>query len=172
MQIEEQSQVAVVPEIAPAANSKQSVESNPARGRGGRRKGAGRKPNLAKRLLKGFTRETIALAVEDVDVKSVIIGLLKSRSDRTRLETLVFLRDTLHGRPAQNVSLSGGVNVNMAVWRPLQSLTDEEIQMLDSITKKINGPASSNALPDGPHNQIESNTAIEAEEVESAAVKE
>ena len=101
MQIEEQSQVAVVPEIAPAANSKQSVESNPARGRGGRRKGAGRKPNLAKRLLKGFTRETIALAVEDVDVKSVIIGLLKSRSDRTRLETLVFLMETLHGPSAE-----------------------------------------------------------------------
>jgi len=73
------------------------------------RPGAGRKPNLAKRLLKGFTRDTIALAVEDLDVNTVIIGLLKSKSDRTRLETLAFLRDTLHGRPAQSVSFSGGL---------------------------------------------------------------
>jgi hypothetical protein len=163
MQIEEQNQAAVVPEIAPQVDSNESAKSN----RGGRRKGAGRKPNLAKRLLKGFTRETIALAVEDVDVKTVIIGLLKSRSDRTRLETLAFLRDTLHGRPAQSVSLSGGVNVSMAVWRPLESLTDEEIQLLDSITKKMSGQANVNALPDGRQNQTESNTAIEAELVRS-----
>jgi hypothetical protein len=37
-------------------------------------------------------------------------------------------------------------------------------QLLDSITKKINGPASSNALLDGPHNQIESKPAIKAAE--------
>jgi hypothetical protein len=119
-------------------------------------------PHLAKRLLKGFTRETTALAVGDVDVKTVTIGLLKSKSDRTRLETLAFLRDTLHGRPAQSVSLSGGVNVNMAVWRPLESLTDEEIQLLDSITKKMSGQANVNALPDARQNQTESKPAIEA----------
>ena len=160
MHSEEQNQPVKVVEIAPQAESKQS-------NRGGRRKGAGRPPNLAKRLLKGFTRETIALAVEDVDVKAVIIGLLKSKSDRTRLETLAFLRDTLHGRPAQNLSLSGGVAVNLAVWRPLESLTDEEIQLLDSITKKMGGQADVNALPDARQNQTESKPAIEIGSVES-----
>lgn len=62
-----------------------------------------------------------------MDVREVIIGLLKSKSERVCLETLAFLMNTLYGRPAQNVSLSGGVNVNMAVWRPLENLSDEEM---------------------------------------------
>jgi hypothetical protein len=89
MHTEQQIQPAVTaPEIAPQAESKSK--------RGGKRPGAGRKPNLAKRLLKGFTRDVIALAVQEVDVGAVIVGLLKSKRERTRLETLVFVRDTLH----------------------------------------------------------------------------
>ena len=83
------------PQIPPQADSDESKSK-----RGGRRPRAGRKPNLAKRLLKGFTRDVIALAVQEVDVGAVIVGLLKSKRERTRLETLVFVRDTLHGRPA------------------------------------------------------------------------
>src|SRR5580700_2648185 len=97
MQTEQQIHPAEMPVIAPQADSKESKK------RGGKRPGAGRKPNLAKRLLKGFTRDVIALAVQEVDVGAVIVGLLKSKRERTRLETLVFVRDTLHGRPAQNV---------------------------------------------------------------------
>jgi len=52
MQIEEQNQV----QIAPVVDSKQSEE--PKSKRGGKRPGAGRKPNLTKILLKGVTRET------------------------------------------------------------------------------------------------------------------
>ena len=85
-----------------------SAESMPKK-RGGKRPGAGRKPNLAKRLLKGFSREAIAEAIADVDVGMVITSLLKSKRERTKLETLIFVRDTLIGRPAQNVQLSGGV---------------------------------------------------------------
>ena len=47
-----QSEAVQTPEIAPQPVSNQSK-------RGGKRPGAGRKPNLAKRLLKGFTRETL-----------------------------------------------------------------------------------------------------------------
>jgi len=144
---------------------KDSDESKPRRG--GKRAGAGRKPNLAKRLLKGFTRENIALAVQDIDVVELIAGLLKAKSERTRLETMAFLRDTLYGRPAQNVSLSGAVVHAHGLWRPLENLTDAEVQLLDSITKKLNPPATLDALPDGPHNQTKSNTAIEAEVMES-----
>jgi hypothetical protein len=103
----------------PPGNAIQGESSESRRSHGGKRPGAGRKVNLAKRLLKGFTRDTIALAVEDLDVKTVIIGLLKSKSDRTRLETLAFLRDTLHGRPGQSVSVSGGLIHAHTDWRPL-----------------------------------------------------
>jgi hypothetical protein len=136
-------------------------------GRGGKRQGAGRKPNLAKRLLKGFTRETIAQAAADVDVREVIVGLLKARSERTRLETLAFLRDTLYGRPAQSVSVSGALIHGHTDWRPLEQLSDTEVELLDSITKKLTTPA--NASQDGPQNQTESKPAIEAELVASGA---
>jgi hypothetical protein len=104
MHAEEQKQATTAPENAPQADSDESKSK-----RGGKRRGAGRKPNLAKRLLKGFTRDVIALAVQEVDVGAVIVSLLKSKRERTRLETLVFVRDTLHGRPAQNVQLSGSM---------------------------------------------------------------
>jgi hypothetical protein len=94
-------------------------------------------------------------AAADIDVREVIIGLLKARSERTRLETLAFLRDTLYGRPAQNVSLSGAVVHAHGLWRPLENLTDEEILLLDPITKKLNPPAVLDASPDGPQNQRE-----------------
>ncbi len=164
MQIEEQIHSAEMPAIAPG------VQSTESKRRGGKRPGAGRKPNLAKRLLKGFTRDTIARAAADIDVGEVIVGLLKARSERTRLETLAFLRDTLYGRPAQNVSLSGAVIHAHGLWRPLENLTDEEILLLDSITKKLNPPAVLDASQDGPHNQIESKPAIEAEQLDCGSI--
>ena len=165
MHTEQQIQPAVTaPEIAPQAESKSK--------RGGKRPGAGRKPNLAKRLLKGFTRDVIALAVQEVDVGAVIVGLLKSKRERTRLETLVFVRDTLHGRPAQNVQLSGGVLHAHTAW-PLMAfaaLSEEEAMQLDALTKKVFAPVS-NPSPDGPHNQIESKPAIEVEVMESDSTR-
>jgi hypothetical protein len=62
--------------------------------------------------------DTIARAVEDIDLGTTIVGLLKAESERTRLETLAFLRDTLYGRPAQSVSLSGAVVHAHGLWRP------------------------------------------------------
>ena len=57
MQTEQQTQQAIAaPEVAPKAESAETKESK----RGGKRPGAGRKPNLAKRLLKGCTPEAIA----------------------------------------------------------------------------------------------------------------
>lgn len=160
MQTEEQ--------IQSAAPEPQSSESK--RTHGGKRPGAGRKPNLAKRLLKGFTRDNIAQAAADVDVREVITGLLKAKSERTRLEMLAFLRDTLYGRPAQSVSLSG--TIMHGQWRPLENLTDEEILLLDSITKKLNPLAGSNASPDGPQNQVESAAATNVVDVECEPVSD
>ena len=154
-------------EVTAQPDSKESDESRPKRG--GRRPGAGRKPNLAKRLLRGFSRDAIAEAVAGVDCGAVIVGLLKSKREKTRLETLAFVRDTIIGRPAQNVNVAGGL-LHAHAWRPLATLTDEEVQQLDAITKKLSAPVS-NALPDAPQNQIESKPAIEAEVVESESPK-
>lgn len=160
MQAETQTEAILAPENAVLGESVES-KSN----RGGKRAGAGRKPNLAKLLLKGFSKNTLAEAVANVDVGAVVTSLLKSKKERTKLETLVFLRDTLWGRPAQNVSHSGGILHAHTVWRPLASLSDEEVQALDAITKKLVAPA--NASPDAQQNQIESKPCIEAMEVQS-----
>ena len=157
MQVEEQKTATAVP---PA----DSDDSKPKSNRGGKRPGAGRKPNIASRLLKGLSRDTLGLAVQEIDVKGVITGMLKSNRERTRLETLVFVWDRLYGRPAQNVNVAGGVVHAHTVWRPLETLTDEELRLLDSVTKKLSAPAS-DASPDGQQNQIESKPAIEAVEV-------
>jgi len=82
-------------------------ESKPKRG--GKRPGAGRKPNLAKHLLKGVTRDTIIQAVENVDVQAVILGLLRSKKEIIRLQTLNFIFDRIQGKPKQDVSVSGGL---------------------------------------------------------------
>ena len=89
MPLEEQNQTVTAPQIAPLANSEQSDE--PKSRRGGRRPGAGRKPNLAKVLLKGVSRNTILAAVENVDVGSIIIGLLRSKREQTRIEAPHFM---------------------------------------------------------------------------------
>jgi hypothetical protein len=166
MQAETQEQAITTPEIAPLGESDQSKPK-----RGGKRPGAGRKPNLAKRLLKGFSREAIAEAVANVDVGAVVTSLLKSKREKTKLETLIFLRDTMIGRPAQNVSLSGGLTHAHTIWRPLASLSDEEVQALDAITKKLTAPATptSDASQNAHQNQIESKPALEAEVMESEA---
>ena len=99
----------------------------------------------------------------------VILSLLKSKRERTKLETLVFVWDRLYGRPAQNMNVSGSMVHAHTVWRPLATLSDEEMQLLDSITKKLTAPAVSDASQNAHQNQIESKPAIEAEVVASEA---
>lgn len=87
----------------------------------------------------------------------VVTSLLKSKREKTRLETLIFVRDTLIGRPAQNVQVSGGMLHAHTVWRPLADLTDEEMAQLDKLTKKLTAPS-----PNAAQNQIESKPASRA----------
>ena len=165
MQTESQAEPITASETAVLGDSVESKSK-----RGGKRAGAGRKPNLAKRLLKGFSRAAIAEAVADVDVGAVVTSLLKSKREKTKLETLIFLRDTMIGRPSQNVSLSGGLVHAHTVWRPLSALNDEEIALLDKLTKKLATPVS-NASPDAHQNQIESKPdTIDAEVVSEETV--
>jgi hypothetical protein len=108
-----------------------SKESEPPKSkRGGKRSGAGRKPNLTKILLKGVTRETILAACENVDVGGVIIGLLRSKREQSRIEALHFIFDRLMGKPKQDVS--GGLLLLHAHTRDplLAALPKEAVEAL------------------------------------------
>lgn len=65
MQTAQQAEKTVkVPQIAPVSESSESTPKK----HGGRRPGAGRMPNLARRLVNGFSRDAIAEALATVDV--------------------------------------------------------------------------------------------------------
>jgi hypothetical protein len=150
MQAEEQKQPVTMPKIAPA----DSDDSKPKPG--GKRRGAGRKPNLAKALLKGVSRTTILAAVENLDVGSIITGLLHSKREQTRLEALHFVFDRVIGKPKQDLTLSGGI-VHAHTRDPLlASLPREALaRSYDEVLAKHAMPA----LQDGPHNQTKSDAA-------------
>ncbi len=164
MQIEEGNQPAAMPKSAPQVDSDESKPK-----RGGKRPGAGRKPNLAKVLLKGVSRTTILAAVENVDVGEIIIGLLKSKREQTRLEALHFIFDRVMGKPKQDLSVSGGI-VHAHTRDPfLAALPKEALEALsrsyDEVLAKYSTPVLEVAQ-DGPHNQTKSDAATNAIDVE------
>jgi hypothetical protein len=154
-------QDATSPEIQPASDSNEPTKSK----RGGKRPGAGRKPNLAKRLLKGVTRDTIIAAVQDIDVGNVIIGLLKSKRELVRLQTLNFIFDRVQGKPKQDLSVSGGMLHVHARDPLLASLPKEGLEKLlrawDEVFSEY-APTVEDTAQDGPQNQIESKPATQA----------
>jgi hypothetical protein len=161
MQIEEQNQAVNIPQIMPQSDSK---ESKPARG--GKRPGAGRKPNIAKRLLNGVKPVTAAEALEGIDVRAVVHDLLKNGSRNVKLQTLTALWDRIYGRPKQDVSVSGGL-IHAHTRDPfLASLPKEALEELARSYDGVLARYVQNDAQDGPHNQIESKPAIEAEVVE------
>ena len=136
------------------------------RGRGGKRPGAGRKPDYLKRL--GITPMKAAEILAHHDEPKLWSGLLNSRSEDVRFRTLSYLTDRRDGKPKQQVDVSGGLMHAHTVYRDprLANLSAEELASLDSLTRKL-----VTAAQDGPHNQIESNIAIEAEVVDSEAMR-
>ena len=78
--------------------SRQADSNESKRKRGGKRPGAGRKPNYAKRLLSGVKPLTAAEALEGIDVKAVVHDLLKHGSRPVKLQTLTVLWDRIYGR--------------------------------------------------------------------------
>jgi hypothetical protein len=160
MQIEAQN----APETTPQAVSKESEP--PKSMRGGKRQGAGRKPNLTKILLKGVSRQTILAACENVDIGSVIIGLLRSKREQSRIEALHFIFDRVMGKPKQDVNVSGGLlhahtRDPRLVALPKEAL-EEMARAYDAILAKHTLPVL-DVSQDGPQNQIEIKHAIEAE---------
>jgi len=132
----------IEPENSPQAESSESKSK-----RGGKRPGAGRKPNLAKRLLKGFSRDALLEAADNIDVGAVITSLLRSKREKTRLETLLFVRDSVLGRPAQSLNVSGGLMHAHTAWRPLSTLSDAEIEQLDAIINQIKANSAGSPSP-------------------------
>lgn len=70
--------------------------------------------------------------------------------------------DGRDGKAKQALEVSGGLLHAHTAYRDpkLAALSQEELQALDALTRKLALPA-----PDGPQNQIESNAAIEEFEV-------
>ena len=136
-------------------------ESKPKRG--GRRPGAGRKPNLAKRLLSGIKPTTAADILSRIGTAAVVNDLLKNGSRQLKWQVITVLWDRVYGKPKQDVSVSGGLVHAHTVYRNpvLASLSPEELAQLDALTKKLVAPAQNTS-----HNQIESDAAIESEGAE------
>lgn len=86
-----------------------------------------------------------------------LIGLAFRRAKQGSVKHLAILLAYAEGKPAQNVNVSGGL-FHAHAWRPLASLTDEQVEQLAAIRAKLRGPEE-------PQNQLESKPVIEAEVV-------
>ena len=125
-----------------SVKSDESKESKP--GRGGKRRGAGRKPNYAKRL--GLKPMTAAEILSEADEKRIALDLLKHKNANVRLQTLCALWDRRDGKPKQAVNLSGGVVHGHTVYRNpvLAALSMEE---LDHLTPSLRNSLCQSRIP-------------------------
>ncbi len=144
----------------------EAVEAAQKSKRGGKRIGAGRKPNYLKRL--GIKAITAAEILAHVDEPELWQGLLTHKSPDVRLRTLQYLTDRRDGKPRQAVDVSGGILHAHTTYRnpQLAALSPEELTALDALTKKLALPA-----PDTPYNQTKSDAATNAIDVECEDVQ-
>ena len=168
--IAEQNQSTESAENAPQGNQSNSDESK--RKRGGKRPGAGRKPNYAKRLLSAVKPVTAAEALEGVDVRAIVHDLLKNGSRPVKLQTLTVLWDRIFGKPKQEIGVSGGLLHAHTRDPRLAAMPKEALEALaksyDEVLAKYPVPVLE-AGQDALQNQIESKPAIEAVTVEPSA---
>jgi hypothetical protein len=119
--------------------------------KGGKRPGAGRKPNYFERLqIKPMTAaEILAKCCNEVDAWK---WFLTHKDPDIRLKAFVYLTDRRDGKPRQAVDVSGGIVHAHTVYRnpQLAALSPEELQSLDALTKKLALPA-----PDAPQEPID-----------------
>lgn len=141
-------------EQTPATDSTDSTPIN--KQHGGKRPGAGRPPNLLKRMIGRLKPAGAAGLLAGIDVEATIAEIMKKGSLPLKQRTLADLMDRAWGRPAQAVSVSGAVV--HAHWTPgkYSHLTDEEFAKLAELSAKALGPPASNTSQDAPHNQTES----------------
>jgi hypothetical protein len=118
---------------------------------GGKRPGAGRKPDYLKRL--GVTPVNAAQILERYDPHVFWGWFLKHPNPKIRLEAAQYLTDRRDGKPRQAVDVSGTLNHAAVPYRDprLAGLSDDELATLDGLTRKLLP-----AAPDVPRNQPES----------------
>ncbi|HWY42333.1 MAG TPA: hypothetical protein VNX66_02465 [Candidatus Sulfotelmatobacter sp.] len=164
MQTETHTQPVAAPENAPLSESTPIKKEH-----GGKRAGAGRKPNLLKRMIGRLKPAGAEELLAGIDVEATIAEIMKKGSLSLKQRTLADLMDRAWGRPAQAVSVSGAVL--HAHWTPgkYSHLTDEEFATLAELSAKALGQPIPGNNQDAPHNQIESKPAIELAEVGSDA---
>jgi len=133
---EQAATVLETPEIAPAGDSTPIKKQH-----GGKRSGAGRKPNLVKRLIGRLAPLSAGEILEGIDVEGTIAEIMQKGSLSLKQRTLADLMDRAWGRPAQAVNVSGAVV--HAHWTPgkYSHLTDEEFALLAELSAKALGPA-------------------------------
>jgi hypothetical protein len=168
MQDEGQNQIIEMPKTGPQTDSDKSKAKHAKRG--GKRPGAGRKPNAANIVLKGTTRATLLGALENVDPQLVavrITKLLNSKREVIWLQTLNFIYDRILGKPKQDVNVSGAflhaeIRDPVLMGWPREALA-KLANRYDEVFLETAREFGLNVAQDGPQNQIESKPAIEAE---------
>ena len=75
--------------------------------RGGKRKGAGRKPCTISGVEKKMARDTAHLILAKIKANQKWVDLAESDDPRIRFEVLRYLTDRAYGRPKQSVEHSG-----------------------------------------------------------------
>jgi hypothetical protein len=162
MEAETLPQAISTPENTPLVESAESKSK-----RGGKRAGAGRKPDLVKRMISRLTPATAQEVLSTVDAEKVVREIFQKGSLTLKQRTLADLWDRAWGRPAQAVSVSGAIL--HAHWTPgkYSHLTDDEFATLAALSAKALGPPAPNTSQNAPGNQTESKPALEAEVVES-----
>jgi hypothetical protein len=111
---------------------------------GGKRPGAGRKPDYFKRLqVKPLTAAQILARYPEDEA-------LEHEEPEIRLKARIYLTDRRDGKPRQAVDVSGGIVHAHTVYRDpqLAALSLEELQSLDALTKKLALPAPQDSQPD------------------------
>jgi len=73
-----------------------------------------------------------------------LVELAYRRARQGNVKQLQILLAYAEGRPAQNVNVSGGV---LHAWRPLSTLTDEQVEQLAAIRKSLSAPEGDESGP-------------------------
>jgi hypothetical protein len=127
-----------------------NVKDNKPERRGGRRRGAGRKPNYLKRL--GIRSTTAAQLLATVDEEKLVTALLHDKSADVRLRTWITLREQVFGKPRQQIGLAGA----MAVASVHQEVSDEDLDAhIKALTEQLGlAPKTLAAVPEGPDSPV------------------
>jgi hypothetical protein len=164
MQLEEQQQPITQPEIVRQGDSEPIKKQ-----RGGKRAGAGRKPNLSKRLAARLTPATAGKVLSEIDVMAIYRDIFKNGSRTLKAQCIKDLWDRHFGKPKQDVNVAGGI-VHAHVRDPhFAMLPKEALEALKQSYDEVLAKYVQDGSPDGPHNQVNSSLAIEAEVLESDA---